>query len=100
MKVFFCFSLAFVTELVVEDSSSKLSAPVWGCIVLSVVLLLVLLSNAALCKHYKGRHGKYIQHPYMCPQVKQHTAVDFISENKVSTRNTLKALFEFNKIIK
>ncbi|XP_017569866.2 T-cell differentiation antigen CD6-like isoform X1 [Pygocentrus nattereri] len=45
-----------VTVMVVqESSSSSLSGPVWGCIVLSVALLLVLLSNAAHCKHYKRR---------------------------------------------
>ncbi|XP_066540245.1 T-cell differentiation antigen CD6-like, partial [Hoplias malabaricus] len=45
-----------VTEVLVKDSSS-LSAPVWGCIILSVLLFLVLLSNAALCKHYKRRNA-------------------------------------------
>uniref|UniRef100_A0A8B9GXF0 T-cell differentiation antigen CD6-like n=2 Tax=Astyanax mexicanus TaxID=7994 RepID=A0A8B9GXF0_ASTMX len=45
-----------VTETVMYRSS-RLSAPVWGCIVLSTVLILVLLSNAALFKHYKRRQA-------------------------------------------
>ncbi|XP_072536177.1 uncharacterized protein [Salminus brasiliensis] len=51
-----------VTEA--KDKSRSLSAPVWGCIVLSIALLLVLLSNVALCKHYKRKNACVIHQSY------------------------------------
>ncbi|KAM9488399.1 uncharacterized protein Hap1MRO34_005344 isoform 1-T1 [Clarias gariepinus] len=46
-----------VTEIAAEDSRSGISPPVLGCIVLSIALLLLLLSNAAQCAYYKIQNG-------------------------------------------
>ncbi|KAL6489042.1 hypothetical protein MHYP_G00027830 [Metynnis hypsauchen] len=55
-----------VTVMVVQESSSRsLSGPVWGCIALSIALLLVLLSNAAHCKHYKRRKACVIHQRHL-----------------------------------
>ncbi|KAL7886989.1 hypothetical protein AOLI_G00047100 [Acnodon oligacanthus] len=53
------------TVMVQESSSRSLSGPVWGCIVLSIALLLVLLSNAAHCKHYKRRNACVIHQRHL-----------------------------------
>ncbi|XP_036446226.1 T-cell differentiation antigen CD6-like [Colossoma macropomum] len=53
-----------VTVMLVQDSSS-LSGPVWGCIALSIALLIVILSNAALCKNYKRRNACVIHQRYL-----------------------------------
>ncbi|XP_026770059.3 T-cell differentiation antigen CD6-like isoform X2 [Pangasianodon hypophthalmus] len=46
-----------VTEVAAEDNSGRISAPVLGCIVLSVALFLLLSSNAAQFAYYKKRNG-------------------------------------------
>ncbi|XP_046703689.1 uncharacterized protein LOC124384782 isoform X2 [Silurus meridionalis] len=46
-----------VTEAAAEDESGGISAPVLGCIVLSVTLFLLLFSNAVQCAYYKKQNG-------------------------------------------
>ncbi|XP_060778319.1 T-cell differentiation antigen CD6-like isoform X2 [Neoarius graeffei] len=49
----------WTTEIVTEaaeDNTGGISAPVLGCIVLSVTLFLLLFSNAAQCAYYKIRN--------------------------------------------
>lgn len=58
-----CLFLETVTEIAAEDSRSGISPPVLGCIVLSIALLLLLLSNAAQCAYYKIQNGKYTKLP-------------------------------------
>ncbi|XP_060725794.1 T-cell differentiation antigen CD6-like isoform X1 [Tachysurus vachellii] len=52
-----CFFLETVTVVAAEDNSSGISPPVLGCIVLSVTLLLLMLSNAGQCAYYKRQNG-------------------------------------------
>lgn len=57
------FFLETVTTVAIEDKSGEISAPILGCIVLSITLFLLLFSNAAQCAYYKRRKGKCIQSP-------------------------------------